>query len=55
MRIGATEDNLRLAQRRDIRSMNKIMAFTEEPKAYERMMSGNARFRVVLDIACQRF
>lgn len=45
------EDNLQLAQRRGIRSMNEVMPFTEAPKAYERMMSGKARFRVVLDIA----
>ena len=45
------EDNLQLAQRPGIRSMNEVMAFTEAPKAYERMMSGKARFRVVLDIA----
>jgi len=45
------EDNLQLAQRRGIRSMNEIMEFTDAPKAYERMMSGKARFRVVLDIA----
>jgi propanol-preferring alcohol dehydrogenase len=45
------EDNLQLAQRRGIRSMNEVMPFSEAPKAYERMMSGNARFRVVLDIA----
>jgi alcohol dehydrogenase, propanol-preferring len=45
------EDSLQLAQRRGIRSMNEVMAFSEAPKAYERMMSGKARFRVVLDIA----
>jgi alcohol dehydrogenase, propanol-preferring len=44
------EDNLRLATRRGIRSMNEVMPFSEAPKAYERMMSGQARFRVVLDI-----
>jgi propanol-preferring alcohol dehydrogenase len=45
------EDNLQLAQRRGIRSMNEVMAFTEAPKAYERMLSGHARFRVVLEVA----
>lgn len=44
------EDNLQLAQRCGIRSMNEIMAFSEAPEAYERMLSGKARFRVVLDI-----
>jgi alcohol dehydrogenase, propanol-preferring len=43
------EDNLLLAGRRGIRSMNEVMPLSEAPKAYERMMSGQARFRVVLD------
>jgi len=43
------EDNLLLACRRGIRSMNEVMPLSEAPKAYERMMSGQARFRVVLD------
>lgn len=43
------EDNLLLAHRRGIRSMNEIMPLSEAPKAYERMLSGRARFRVVLD------
>jgi len=43
------EDNLLLACRRGIRSMNEVMPLSEAPKAYERMMSGRARFRVVLD------
>jgi len=29
----------------------EAMSFRDAPKAYERMMSGEARFRVVLDIA----
>ena len=33
------------------RSMNEVMSFEDAPKAYERMMSGAARFRIVLDIA----
>lgn len=43
------EDSLLLAHRRGIRSMNEVMPLSEAPKAYERMMSGLARFRVVLD------
>jgi propanol-preferring alcohol dehydrogenase len=43
------EDNLLLACRQGIRSMNEVMPLSEAPKAYERMMSGQARFRVVLD------
>jgi alcohol dehydrogenase, propanol-preferring len=29
--------------------MNEVMLLSEAPKAYERMLSGQARFRVVLD------
>lgn len=43
------EDNLQLAHRRGIRSMNEVMPLSEAPRAYERMLSGQARFRVVLD------
>jgi D-arabinose 1-dehydrogenase-like Zn-dependent alcohol dehydrogenase len=31
--------------------MNEVMTLDDASKAYERMMSGAARFRVVLDIA----
>jgi propanol-preferring alcohol dehydrogenase len=31
--------------------MNEILPWTEAPKAYARMLSGEARFRVVLDLA----
>jgi D-arabinose 1-dehydrogenase-like Zn-dependent alcohol dehydrogenase len=31
--------------------MTEVFPFEDAPKAYERMMSGDARFRVVLDIA----
>ncbi|WP_290061572.1 alcohol dehydrogenase catalytic domain-containing protein [Amycolatopsis solani] len=44
------EDSLRLAHGRGILSRNEIMPFSEAPKAYERMLSGDARFRLVLDI-----
>ncbi|WP_254897318.1 hypothetical protein [Amycolatopsis sp. Hca4] len=43
------EDGLRLAHERGIRSRNEIMPLSAAPAAYERMMSGDARFRVVLD------
>ena len=33
-----------------VRSMNEVFPFAEAPKAYERMLSGHARFRVVLDM-----
>ena len=45
------EQNLAFAQRHGINSMNEVMPFEDAPKAYERMMSGAARFRIVLDIA----
>jgi D-arabinose 1-dehydrogenase-like Zn-dependent alcohol dehydrogenase len=45
------EDNLAFALRHGIKSMNEVMAFEDAPRAYERMMSGAARFRIVLDIA----
>jgi Zn-dependent alcohol dehydrogenases len=44
------EDNLRFAQRHGIRSMNEVLPWSEAPKAYERMFSGQARFRMVLDV-----
>jgi propanol-preferring alcohol dehydrogenase len=34
-----------------IAAMNEVFPFADVPKAYERMMSGQARFRVVLDVA----
>lgn len=43
------EDSLRFAQRWAIRSHNEVLPLSEAPKAYERMLSGRARFRVVLD------
>jgi D-arabinose 1-dehydrogenase-like Zn-dependent alcohol dehydrogenase len=45
------EQNLAFAQSHGIKSMNEVMAFEDAPKAYERMMSGAARFRIVLDVA----
>lgn len=45
------EDNLSLAQHQGIRSMNEIVPWADAPKAYEHMLSGAARFRVVLDMS----
>jgi alcohol dehydrogenase, propanol-preferring len=45
------EDNLALALMHDIRPMTEVMSLDEAPQAYERMMSGKARFRVVLKVA----
>jgi propanol-preferring alcohol dehydrogenase len=43
------EDNLGFALTHQIAPMIEPMPFVEAPAAYERMMSGRARFRVVLD------
>jgi propanol-preferring alcohol dehydrogenase len=45
------EDNLNFALSHGIRSMNEALPLSEAPKAYERMISGQARFRVVLDMS----
>ena len=45
------EDNLAFSVAHGVKPMNEVMPFEDAPKAYERMMSGAARFRVVLDIA----
>ncbi|MEE6164202.1 MULTISPECIES: alcohol dehydrogenase [unclassified Mycolicibacterium] len=45
------EDSLAFSAANGIAPMIEVMPFEEAPKAYERMMSGQARFRVVLDIA----
>ncbi|OCB53921.1 alcohol dehydrogenase [Mycobacterium vulneris] len=47
------EDNLAFSIANGIAPMIEVMAFDDAPQAYERMMSGQARFRVVLDIAGQ--
>ena len=45
------EDNLRFAQRQGVRSMNEVLPLSDAPQAYEHMMSGRARFRLVLNAA----
>ncbi len=47
------EDTLSFSLDNDIRSMNEVFAFDEAQQAYDRMMSGNARYRVVLNMADQ--
>ncbi|MGW1143293.1 alcohol dehydrogenase catalytic domain-containing protein [Streptomyces zhihengii] len=44
------EDNLAFSLAHDIRPSLEIMPFDRALDAYERMLSGNARFRVVLDM-----
>jgi D-arabinose 1-dehydrogenase-like Zn-dependent alcohol dehydrogenase len=43
-----SEDTLRFSELHGIASMNEIYPFAEAQAAYDRMMSGKARFRVVL-------
>jgi D-arabinose 1-dehydrogenase-like Zn-dependent alcohol dehydrogenase len=43
------EDNLAFSLTHQIAPMIEPLPFDDAPKAYERMMSGRARFRVVLD------
>ncbi|GAA3586416.1 alcohol dehydrogenase catalytic domain-containing protein [Amycolatopsis ultiminotia] len=43
------EDSLSFAAARAVRPMVEVLPWTRVPEAYERMMSGKARFRVVLD------
>ena len=45
-----SEDTLRFSQQTRVISMNEIYPLEEAQAAYERMMSGKARFRVVLRI-----
>lgn len=44
------EDNLAFTLAHDIRPSVEVMPFSQAPEAYERMLSGAARFRVVLDM-----
>lgn len=45
------EDSLAFSVARGIRPMTEVVPLSEAPKAYERMMQGDARFRIVLDTA----
>jgi propanol-preferring alcohol dehydrogenase len=45
------EDNLRFAEARDVRAMSEVVPLDQAPQAYDRMMSGEARFRIVLNMA----
>ena len=46
-----SEDTLLFSQRNKIASMNEVYPLEQAQAAYERMLSGKARFRVVLKIA----
>jgi alcohol dehydrogenase len=43
-----SEDTLRFSQANNVRSMNEIFPLEQAQAAYDRMLSGKARFRVVL-------
>lgn len=45
------EDNLAFSARQNIRPMTEVLRLAEAPRAYERMLSGQARFRVALEVA----
>ena len=45
-----SEDTLLFSQRNGVHSMNEIFPLEQAQAAYERMLSGKARFRVVLDV-----
>jgi propanol-preferring alcohol dehydrogenase len=45
------EDSLAFSSANGVAAMIETLPFEDAPKAYERMMSGQARFRVVLDVA----
>jgi D-arabinose 1-dehydrogenase-like Zn-dependent alcohol dehydrogenase len=46
-----SEDTLNFSAANGIKSMNEIYPLNRAAEAYDRMMSGKARFRVVLDMA----
>jgi D-arabinose 1-dehydrogenase-like Zn-dependent alcohol dehydrogenase len=43
-----SEDTLRFSALTDVRPMTEVFPLARAAEAYDRMMSGNARFRVVL-------
>jgi D-arabinose 1-dehydrogenase-like Zn-dependent alcohol dehydrogenase len=43
-----SEDTLNFSLLQGVRSMNEVYKFAQYKEAYDRMMSGNARFRVVM-------
>lgn len=45
-----SEDTLLFSQRHRVRSMNEIFPLEQAQAAYDRMLSGKARFRVVLEV-----
>jgi propanol-preferring alcohol dehydrogenase len=48
------ETNLQFSAAHGVAPMTEVLPFEDAPVAYERMMSGQARFRVVLDMQTQQ-
>jgi D-arabinose 1-dehydrogenase-like Zn-dependent alcohol dehydrogenase len=46
-----SEDTLLFSQRHNVKSMNEVYPLEQAQAAYERMLSGKARFRVVIRVA----
>jgi D-arabinose 1-dehydrogenase-like Zn-dependent alcohol dehydrogenase len=46
-----SEDTLRFSARNGVRSMNEVFPLERAAEGYDRMLSGKARFRVVLAIS----
>jgi D-arabinose 1-dehydrogenase-like Zn-dependent alcohol dehydrogenase len=46
-----SQDTLKFSSVAGVQSMNEVYPLEEAAQAYDRMMSGKARFRVVLDMA----
>ena len=45
-----SQNTLRFSESNDVHSMNEVFPLERAAEAYERMMSGKARFRIVLQI-----
>jgi len=45
-----SEDTLKFSALTGVRSMNEVYPLEKAEEAYQRMMSGKARFRVVLKV-----
>ena len=45
-----SEDTLSFSAQTGVRSMNEVYSLEKAEEAYQRMMSGEARFRAVLDM-----
>jgi alcohol dehydrogenase, propanol-preferring len=48
------EENIQFSATHGVAPMTEVIAFEDAPAAYDRMMSGEARFRIVLDMVGER-